>query len=101
PRARYVHARVGAQADVFASWQAQLSDRMWVLRRDEAIAAGLFGPTVSTAARARIGDVVAISHSTTAVVRRKAESRLSALPGQHGALTDDDLLVPLLRAGRT
>lgn len=101
PRARYVHAHVGAQADVFASWQAQLSDRMWVLRRDEAIAAGLFGPIVSTAARARIGDVVAISRSTTAVVRRKAESRLSALPGQHGALSDDELLVPLLRAGRT
>lgn len=101
PRARYVHARDGAQADVYAAWCAQLADRMWVLTRDEAIAAGLFGPTVGAAARARIGDVVAISQSTTAVVRRKAESRLSALPGQHGALTDDDLLVPLLRAGRT
>jgi hypothetical protein len=73
---------------------------MWVLSRDEAIAAGLFGPTVSPAASARIGDIVAISHNITAVVRRQAESRLSALPGQHGALTDDDLLVPLLRAGR-
>jgi Type I phosphodiesterase / nucleotide pyrophosphatase len=101
PRARYVHARDGADADVHAAWQAQLADRMWVLRRDEAIAAGLFGPSVGAAARARIGDVVAISHTTTAVVRRKAEARLSALPGQHGALTDDDLLVPLLRAGRT
>jgi hypothetical protein len=101
PRARYVHARDGADADVHAAWHAQLADRMWVLRRDEAIAAGLFGPSVGAAARARIGDVVAISRSTTAVVRRKAESRLSALPGQHGALTDDELLIPLLRGGRT
>jgi hypothetical protein len=101
PRARYVHALPGAHADVHAAWQATLGERMWVLRRDEAITAGLFGPTVTAAAKARIGDVVAISHSTTAVVRRAAESRLSALPGQHGALTDDDLLVPLLRAGRT
>jgi hypothetical protein len=100
PRARYVHARDGAHADVLACWREQLSDRMWVLSRGEAIAAGLFGPTVSPNAGARIGDVVAISHTTTAVVRRKAEPRLSALPGQHGALTDDDLLVPLLRAGR-
>jgi hypothetical protein len=101
PRARYVHTHPGAQADVLACWREQLSDRMWVLSRDQAIAAGLFGPTIGATARTRIGDVVAISQSTTAVVRRKAESRLSALPGQHGALTDDDLLVPLLRAGRT
>ncbi|MDQ2749754.1 MAG: alkaline phosphatase family protein [Actinomycetota bacterium] len=101
PRARYVHTRDGAQADVHAAWRAELGERMWVLSRDEAITTGLFGPTVTTAARSRIGDVVAISHSTTAVVRRTAESRLAALPGQHGALTDDDLLVPLLRSGRT
>lgn len=30
PRARYVHARAGAHADVLASWREQLSDRMWV-----------------------------------------------------------------------
>ena len=101
PRARYVHARPGARADVHAAWRAELSERMWVLSRDEAIAGGLFGSTVSAAARSRIGDVVAISQGTAAVVRRQAEPRLSALPGQHGALTDDDLLVPLLRAGRT
>ncbi|PZS14272.1 MAG: alkaline phosphatase family protein [Pseudonocardiales bacterium] len=98
PRARYVHARAGASDDVLATWREQLSDRMWVLSRDEAMAAGLFGPTVSAAASERIGDAVVISHSTTAVVRRQAESRLSALPGQHGALNDDDLLVPLFRA---
>jgi hypothetical protein len=91
----------GAHADVLSAWRARLSDRMWVLSRDEAIAAGLFGPTVSSSASARVGDVVVIPHDTAAVVRRKTEPRLSALPGQHGALTDDDLLVPLLHAGRT
>jgi Type I phosphodiesterase / nucleotide pyrophosphatase len=101
PRVRYVHTQPGAQADVLTAWREQLSDRMWVLARDEAIAAGLFGPTVSPAASARIGDVLAISHSTAAVVRRQAEPRLSRLPGHHGALTDDELLVPLLCAART
>jgi hypothetical protein len=101
PRARYVYAVPGAHADVLSAWRARLSDRMWVLSRDEAIAAGLFGPTVSSSASARVGDVVVIPHDTAAVVRRKTEPRLSALPGQHGALTDDDLLVPLLHAGRT
>ena len=60
------------------------------------LAAGLLGPVVTPAARARTGDVVAIATGDVAVVRRSAEPHLSALVGQHGALTDDELLVPLL-----
>jgi len=97
PRARHVHTRPGAAADVLATWRAELGDRMWVLSRDEAVGAGLFGPVVTPTARARIGDVVAIATTPdVAVVRRGAESMLSSLVGQHGALTDDELLVPLL-----
>ena len=96
PRMRHVHARRGAAADVHAAWTAELGDRMHVVRREDAVAAGLFGPVVTPAARARIGDVLAIAASDVAVVRRSAESVLSSLPGQHGALTDDELLVPLL-----
>lgn len=99
PRARHVHARPGAVADVLAAWQAELGERMWVGRRDDAVTAGLFGPVVTTVARQRIGDVVAIARGDVAVVRRQAESTLSSLPGQHGALTDDELLVPLLTTG--
>jgi hypothetical protein len=100
PRARYVHSEPGAHGDVLAAWREQLSDTMWVLEREEAIDAGLFGPTVTAQASARIGDVVAIARAGAAIVRRQKEPRLSALPGMHGALTDDELLVPLLRAVR-
>lgn len=96
PRARHVHTRRGAADDVRAAWQAELGDRMWVGTAADAIAAGLFGPVVSTAARRRIGDVVAIAQGDVAVVQRRKESMLSSLIGQHGALTDDELLVPLL-----
>jgi hypothetical protein len=72
---------------------------MWVLGRDQAIEAGWFGPTVNSNAAARIGDVLAVSHSAAAVVRRSVEADLSALAGQHGALTDDELFVPLLHNG--
>ena len=96
PRARHVHAEPGAQADVLARWRAELGDRMQVLSRDEVVAAGLLGPVVTPAALARTGDVVAIATGDVAVVRRRAEPRFSALRGQHGALTDDELLVPLL-----
>jgi hypothetical protein len=96
PRARHVHAEPGAAADVLARWRAELGDRMHVLTREEVVAAGLLGPLVTPAARARTGDVVAIATGEVAVVRRRAEPRFSALRGQHGALTDDELLVPLL-----
>jgi hypothetical protein len=97
PRMRYVHTRPGAARDVLAAWRAELGDRMWIGTRDDAVAAGLFGPLVSTSASQRIGDVVAIaSRPDVAVVRRRVESMLSSLPGQHGALTDEELLVPLL-----
>ncbi|MBM4504785.1 hypothetical protein GS582_14490 [Rhodococcus hoagii] len=45
----------------------------------------------------RVGDVVMIAHGATAVVRSEAEPRMSMLAGQHGALTDDELLIPLLQ----
>ena len=98
PRARHVHALPGAAGDVLARWQAELGGRMWVGTRDDAIRAGLFGPTVDPAAQARIGDVVAIATSEVAVVRSEKEAAFSALIGQHGALTADELLVPLLTA---
>ena len=96
PRARHVHVLPGAQADVLARWRDELGDRMWVGTGDDAVAAGLFGPVVGRVARARIGDVVAVATGNVAVVRRTAEPRFSALRGQHGALTDDERLVPLL-----
>jgi len=42
--------------------------------------------------------VIAIARDGAGVVQRKRESLSSMLPGHHGALTDDELLVPLLRA---
>ncbi len=96
PRARHVHVRPGALPDVLAAWRAAVGDRMWLLTRGEAISEGWFGPRVDATARDRIGDLVAVAHGSVAVVRRAAESVLSSLPGQHGALTDDEVLVPLL-----
>jgi hypothetical protein len=98
PRMRHVHARPGAALDVLKTWRTVLGDRAWVLDADTAIASGLFGQVVTPAARARIGDAVVIARGGLGIVQRKRESRLSALPGHHGALTDAELLVPLLSA---
>jgi len=94
PRARYVHTAPGA--DVRARWTDVLGDRFAIFSRDEASAAGLFGPTVTPAASGRIGDLVVVARDGSSIVQRTAEPRMSALPGMHGALTDDERLVPLL-----
>jgi hypothetical protein len=79
-------------------WRTVLGDRAWVITGDEAVRAGLFGPVVTPTARARVGDVLAISRGGLGVVRRRRESTASSLLGHHGALTDAELLVPLLSA---
>jgi predicted AlkP superfamily pyrophosphatase or phosphodiesterase len=95
-RVRYLHVAPGALDAVRSRWVEAVGDRMAVLTRDEAIGRGWFGSSVSDAARSRIGDLIAVSVSELAVVRRRAESRNAGLIGHHGALTDAEVLVPLL-----
>jgi len=99
PRMRHVHTRPGAVADVHSAWQQTLGDGWAVLTGDDAVNEGLFGPVVSPTARSRIGDVIALATGTGGVVERRKLPRLSAMPGQHGSLTDDELLIPLLSNG--
>jgi len=96
PRARYVHTQPGAESDVLAAWRETLGDRMWVVSRKEAIAAGWFGPGVADRVRPRIGDVIAAAREPVAVVQRDTESLMSVLIGNHGSLTSEEQLVPLI-----
>lgn len=99
PRMRHVHCISGAASDVRAVWQQTLGEDWLVATRDEAIAAGLFGPEVTPTSYPRIGDVIALPTGNGGIVERRKLPRLSAMPGQHGSLTDDELLVPLLSTG--
>lgn len=99
-RARHVYAHPGAAADVLAAWRERLRDRMWVVSREEAVAARWFGPQVPDAMLPRIGDVVAAAHGPVAVTASVTEPEESRLVGLHGSMTADEQLVPLLRAGR-
>ena len=95
-RGVHVHARPGAADDVLAAWRATIGAGFWVLARDEAVDAGLYG-TVADQFRPRIGDVVALARNASAVVDSRVMSPgLLALVGLHGSVTADELLVPLL-----
>jgi hypothetical protein len=97
PRARHVHTLPGAAADVLATWQAVLGEDAWTVPRDQAVDEGWFGP-LSAHFAPRIGDVVAAARGTAGIVRSVSEAFLSGLVGQHGSLTPDEQLVPLLLA---
>jgi len=95
-RARHVYTVPGAADDVLTAWREILGERAWVLARDEAIAAGWFGP-VDPGLAERIGDVVAAPAGQAAVVATVTEPLESALVGMHGSLTAADQFVPLLQ----
>ncbi|MFF8967592.1 alkaline phosphatase family protein [Streptomyces globisporus] len=95
-RARHVYAVPGAQADVLAVWREVLGEQFWIASRDEAIAAGWFGPTVDERVYGRIGDVVAAAHDEVIITASVNEPHESAMAGVHGSLTPVEQLVPLL-----
>ena len=99
-RLRHIHTEPGAKADVLAAWQARFGDRMWLLRRDQAIAAGLFGPVVAEYVGPRIGDIVAVAHGAVGVVQRSVDANQARLVGHHGSVTPAEQLVPFLAVRR-
>ena len=96
PRARHVHVEEGAVEDVRARWMRRLGDLAWIFSGDEAIARGLFGPSVSDFVRPRIGDLVVSARGTGGVFQRRVDPVLAGLIGQHGSLTPAEQLVPFL-----
>ncbi|MBF9071529.1 alkaline phosphatase family protein [Streptacidiphilus fuscans] len=99
-RARHVYAKPGAEADVHAAWRERLGDRFWIATREEAVAAGWFGPVVEERVLGRIGDVVAVAAADTAVIATRREPGESAMVGLHGSMHPAEQLVPLLEVRR-
>ncbi|MDQ1293083.1 MAG: hypothetical protein QG608_964 [Actinomycetota bacterium] len=96
PRAPQLYCSPGAAEDVAAAWAGRFEDDLLVLTRAEAIERGWFGE-VHERVEPRIGDVLAVARSPLAVVdSRRTRPEVLRLIGLHGALTDDEVLVPLL-----
>lgn len=95
-RALQLYCRPGAADDVLATWQGRFGDRAWILGVEDAIDQGWFGP-VHDRVRPRLGDVhVAFRDAWAVTDARVMHPKVLQLPGQHGSLTPDELLVPVL-----
>nr|WP_236571199.1 nucleotide pyrophosphatase/phosphodiesterase family protein [Microbacterium hydrocarbonoxydans] len=101
PRMLHIYLDPDSDAvETFARWSQDLAGLADVGTRDEAIAAGLFGPTVTEAAAARIGDLLVVARGNGAVYDGTAsDQRNRGMIGQHGGLTPEERQVPLLRFG--
>jgi type I phosphodiesterase/nucleotide pyrophosphatase len=96
PRVRYLHTEPGAAPDVIATWGELLDGRVDVSSRDDAVAAGLFGP-VRPDHLARIGDVVVTCRGDTAVLASRREPpEVAQLVGFHGGATPVEMAIPLI-----
>jgi len=100
PRMLHLYADEGAEESVLARWRTAESARSWVMSRDEAVGGGLFGPRVDPAVLPRIGDVLVAARADIAYYDdRLADKKPQRMIGQHGSLTDQERIVPLIRLG--
>lgn len=99
PRMLHLYTEPGAAAGVHRRWVAAEAGRSWVLSRDEAVASGVFG-TVDPAVAPRIGDVVVAARSGIAYYDDRLDDKgPQRMVGQHGSLTLEERVVPLIRLG--
>lgn len=100
---RMLHAYLepdASVADVVPRWRRDLAGLADVVTRQEAVDAGLFGPSVTAAAASRVGDVLAVARGNGAVYDgTAADQRNRGMVGQHGGLTAEERQVPLIRLG--
>ncbi len=96
PRMLQLHLQPGVDADAVAEfWAARLGRVADVRSREAAIAAGWFG-VVDPAVAPRIGDVLVAARSRAAFYDGRTGTGRGMI-GQHGAWTDAERIVPLLR----
>ncbi|MCR2785622.1 MULTISPECIES: nucleotide pyrophosphatase/phosphodiesterase family protein [unclassified Microbacterium] len=99
PRMLHLYADPDRAAAVHAAWLASEGDRSWVFTRDEAMQAGLFGPTDAEVIP-RIGDVIVAARAGVAYYDdRGADKASQKMVGQHGSMTSEERIVPLIRLG--
>ncbi|MEJ6608029.1 MAG: alkaline phosphatase family protein [Candidatus Planktophila sp.] len=102
PRARHLYLSDGASAsaiaDVASRWEDFLGEKASIYTRDAAVAADLFGNSVSADAADRMGDVIAIAHGDLILIEGEREKQESAMVGHHGGASDIESYVPLLTA---
>ncbi len=96
-RFRWVHARSGRESDLLVAAEEAHGDVAWVRSLEQILDEQWFGPSVSAAARRRLGDVALVPIDPIAF-GDPDDTGPFELIGRHGSLTAAEMLVPLLAA---
>ena len=100
PRMRSLYLNDPADAARVAhAVQEAEGTRAWVGTRDQAIAAGWYGPTESEVS-ARLGDVLIAARKQVAYYLSTDSEAARAMVGQHGSLSSEERGIPLALAGQ-
>jgi hypothetical protein len=94
-RFRWLHARDGVQVELLARATTHHSNVAWVASKEQVIDENWLGPRLGSATRKRLGDVVLVPREPISF-DDAADTGPFILQCRHGALTDDELDVPLL-----
>jgi arylsulfatase A-like enzyme len=96
-RFRWLHAIAGHEHALAEAARACHADHAWVRTLAEIEMEGWFGPTLSDAARARLGDVALVARDDVSF-SEPTDTGIFHLIGRHGSLTPAEMRVPLLAA---
>jgi hypothetical protein len=96
-RFRYLHARPGTAADLFAAAEQLHGGDAWVFRREQLLDEGWLGPDPVSATYRRVGDVVLAARTAVGFVDPTLPYE-AQLIGAHGSITADEMQVPLVAA---
>lgn len=99
PRMRSLYLEDGADSQWIAAQVSEVLGKLaWVGTRDQAIAAGWYGPVAPVVAQ-RLGDVIVAARSQVAFTLSDDSAASLAMVGQHGGLSSEERGVPLALAG--
>lgn len=94
-RFTWLHAVPGREGALIERCRSRYGDVADVHTRDELVAAGWFGGALADGVAERLGDVALVARAPVAFLD-PTDTGSHTLRCRHGALTDDELLVPLL-----
>ena len=96
PRVRYLYVGPEHIDETRSQWQEFLGEKVEIFSRQEAINAGMFGPSVLEKNIERIGDLVVIAKNNFILVEPEREELQLAMVGHHGGITPAETEIPLL-----
>jgi predicted AlkP superfamily pyrophosphatase or phosphodiesterase len=99
PRMLHLYAESGRADAVLERWREAEGPRSWVISRAELVSSGLMGPVVPEVIE-RLGDIMIAARAGVAYYDDRLSDKASQkMVGQHGSLTDEERIVPLIRLG--